>query len=154
METKVIDFLIGLPLFDELSGSELKIVERHFNYLEYAPGETIFKEGDKGDHVCFVASGTVDIVKTSKAGETVVIAMLSKSRSIGEMSIIDKAPRSATAIARTHVKMVTMTDRGFHQLQETFPRIGIKILMGLARLLSMNLRKASARLMDYMLPMG
>jgi CRP/FNR family transcriptional regulator, cyclic AMP receptor protein len=83
-----------------------------------------------------------------------VIATLSRGKSVGEMSIIDNCPRSATLKALTPVRIVTFSRPSFESLLVTHPRVGIKLLKGLARLLGHNLRKTSSRLCDYMMPMG
>jgi CRP-like cAMP-binding protein len=88
----------------------------------------------------------------NKEGTMVAIATLRKGRSIGEMSIIDEAPRSATIRARTKSTVILINRVQFNQIIDKYPFIGIKILKGLARLLSMNIRKTSSRLADYMLP--
>ena len=150
----IVDFLIDLPLFDALQGHELKVIARHMNYFELEPGELLFREGDKGDSVCFVVEGALDVYKESASGGDVVIATIPKRRSIGEMAIIDNTPRSATVRARTDTSLVALTEKGFDQILDEHPKIGIAILKGLSRLLSMNLRKTSSRLADYLLPLG
>ena len=86
--------------------------------------------------------------------DKVVITKLIKGGSIGEMSVIDKNPRSATVKACNNVILVAFTAFGFDMVLEDYPDIGIKILKGIARLLSLNLRKTSSRLADYMLPIS
>ncbi|MDI6796548.1 MAG: hypothetical protein QMD09_06370, partial [Desulfatibacillaceae bacterium] len=53
----ILDSLAGIPLFDELSDDELKILGQHMHFLEAGAGEMIFEEGEKGNYVCFVADG-------------------------------------------------------------------------------------------------
>ncbi len=154
MTETIIDFLIDLPLFDKLQAQELKIIARYMNLIEMNKGEILFKEGDKGDYVCFVADGTLEVIKQSVTGERVVITKLSRGRSIGEMSVIDNFPRSATIEALTEAILVILRRKGFESILEEHPKIGIKILKKISRLVSLNLRKTSSRLADYMLPLG
>ena len=147
----IMDFLIGIPLFDGLEGIELNIVAKHMNIVKVKEKDVLFKEGDRGDFICFVLDGIVDVIKESAQGSHVVIATLRKGRSIGEMSVIDDSPRSATARARSTASLLTLTKRSFDTILSNQPKIGIKILKGLARLLSLNLRKTSGLLADYML---
>jgi len=149
----IIDFIIELPMFDDLKGDELLIVASRMNFFELQKGETLFREGDKGDFVCYVVEGTLDVLKESVSGKEVTIATIPRKRSIGEMSIIDNTPRSATVRAKSDVALVSLTQQGFNEMLEQHPQIGISVLKGLARLLSMNLRKTSSRLADYMLPL-
>jgi len=154
MRDSIVDFLINIPLFDKLKANELKIIVKWMNLIEINEGEILFKEGEKGDYVCFIIDGTLDVIKESVTGESVVITALSKGRSIGEMSAIDDFPRSATIKARTEAKLVILTRKSFELMLEEYPEIGIKILKSISRLLSLNLRKTSSRLADYMLPLS
>ncbi len=154
MKGAIIDFLIDIPLFDRLNANELSIIAAHMNFFEIKKNDILFKEGDKGDYVCFVANGQLDVIKKSATGGLVVIATLSKGRSIGEMSMIDNTPRSATIRAQSDSTLVIIPRKGFDIIMELNPKIGIKILKGLARLLSMNMRKTSSRLADYLLTMN
>ena len=151
--TTIADFIMDIPLFSELKSHELGIVADHMNFFEIEEGEVLFKEGDQGDYVCFVLKGGLDVVKeTGAAGETVTIATITRKRSIGEMSVIDNTTRSATAIARSKTSLVSLPRKSFDTILDRYPKTGIKILKGIARLMSMNMRKTSSRLADYMLP--
>ena len=148
------DLLIQIPIFDNLDPQELRIAVRYMNLVEAKPGEIIFREGDRGDYVCFVADGVLDVIKASETGRHVVLSSLHKGRSIGEMSILDNFPRSASVRAKTEATLVTLSRDSFNHIIDEHPRIGVKILMGVARLLSLSMRKTSSRLADYMLPLG
>jgi len=151
IEEPVINLLVYIRIFDKFSPDELEIVARYMNHLKINKGEILFKEGDKGDYVCFVVDGTLDVVKQSRTGKSVAITELSKGRSIGEMSVIGDFLRSATVKARTEAKLVILKQRNFELILEDYPTIGIKILKGIARLLSLSLRDTSGRLADYIL---
>ena len=103
-----------------------------------------------GDFVCFVTKGALDVLKKNEKGKEILIASLGKGRSIGEMAVIDDFPRSATVKAKTHSTLIILTRRGFEQLLDKHPQIGVKLLKGLARLLSMNMRKTSSLLADML----
>lgn len=151
----IIQFLIlNIPILGRLKDEELKIIIKHMNLIDVIPGETVFEEGDRGDYVCFVVDGTLDVVKKSETGEGIVISTLSKGGSIGEMAVIDELPRSATVKARTKSTLITLSQENFNYILAEHSTIGVKVLKGIARLLSMNLRKTSSRLADYMLPLS
>ena len=154
MADAIIDFLINIPLFDSLKGKELDILAANMKFIELRKGDILFEEGEKGDYVCFVVDGILDVMKSTESGKRVVLTDLQKNRSIGEMAVIDDFPRSATVKARKNSTLVILTRQGFDAILKEHSEIGVKILKGLARLLSMNLRKTSSRLADYMLPIG
>jgi len=153
IQEPISDFLLNTPLFDGLKTNEIKNIAKHLSSIELSKDEILVKEGEEGNCVCFVVEGTLDVIKQSLTGESVIITALHRGRSIGEMSIIDDFPRSATVKARTQVKLVILTREGFDLLLEENPQVGIKILKKISRLLSLNLRKTSSRLADYMLPL-
>jgi CRP/FNR family transcriptional regulator, cyclic AMP receptor protein len=157
MKDAITELLAMFSFFDSLDEKDLSLISRHLHITELEPGKILFKEGDKGDCVYFVLDGELDVLKEAVSGrkaglDRVMITTLIKGKSIGEMSVIDRTPRSATVEARTKATLVGMTLEGFDFICEEHPRIGIKILKGISRLLSMNMRKTSSRLVDYMLP--
>ncbi len=149
----IVDSLCNIPLFDRLNGQELSVLGKYINIIEVNPGEYVFREGDRGDYICFVEEGSLDVMKRSSAGGSAIIATLTKGRSVGEMSVIDNFPRSATIRARTKATLLTLTRSRFDLILEQEPTIGVKILKGIARLLSQNLRRTSSQLADYMGPL-
>jgi CRP/FNR family transcriptional regulator, cyclic AMP receptor protein len=148
----IIDFLITMSLFDELSPVELAVVSDYMNFFEFEQGKILFKEGDPGDYICFVVDGAVDILKQSATGQRAVLATLNRGSTLGEMSIIDNIARSATVRARRNSTLVILSRKGFNTILDKHPKIGIKILKGIARLLSLNMRRTSSHLADYIVP--
>ncbi len=155
MSQAIIEFLIlNIPILGTLKDKELMVIEKYLNFIELTPGEIVFEEGDRGDYVCFVVEGSLDVLKRAETGQDIVISTLSKGRSIGEMSVIDDLPRSASVKARTKATLLTLSRENFDYILAEHATIGVKILKGVARLLCLNLRKTSSRLADYMLPLG
>ena len=150
----VVDLLIEIPMFDQIKADDLTVVARHMHFMDFEPKEVIFSEGDKGDFICFITEGILDVLKKNEEGKNAKIASLARGRSLGEMALLDDFPRSATVKSKTRSTLLILTRKGFEQLLEQHPQIGIKILKGLAKLLSMNLRKTSSLLADHMLPIG
>ena len=146
MQKDIIDCLNNIALFDKLIPNELETISKYMYTIKITKGKILFNEGDKGDHVCFIIDGKLDVIKKSGDNDTVVISTLSKGRSIGDMSIIDNFPRSATIKAQTDSKLVTLPRKNFDIILDEHPRIGIKILKGMTRLLCLYLRKASGQL--------
>ena len=99
-EEKTRDIMLALPLFDAFRSDELDTLARHMHSAEIMRGEHLFIEGDRGDFMCFVVRGLLDVLKKSTDGDHRVVACLGKGNTIGEMSVIDRAPRSATVVDR------------------------------------------------------
>lgn len=159
IEEAVAGFLIHFPFFQSLEKEELATISDHIDFLEVEAGVSLFKEGDEGDCVYFVVDGEIDVIKETMNGprvgiSRVVIANLTKGSTIGELSMIDSTPRSATVETHTRSILVRLTSDGFELVLDQYPKIGIKILKGLTQLLSRNLRKTTGRLADYTISQG
>ncbi len=74
-------------------------------------GETLFREGDKGDEMYLIKTGKIKIVKEMDPGEEKTLAVLEAGSFFGEMAVLDKRPRSASAIAETDTELI-IVDRG------------------------------------------
>lgn len=149
-EEETRDFLISLSLFDSFNVDELNLLAKHMSYIHLQRGEFLFVEGDKGDFMCFVVLGVLEVLKKSANGENVTIARLAKGSSIGEMALIDKSPRSATVVSRQPSTLITLTSKGFDRLTEESPLTGLKIIQKIARLLSLNMRRTSSKFADLL----
>lgn len=97
-------------------------------------GETIFREYDMGAEMYVVLEGTVDLFIGGEVVET-----LGPGEPFGEMSLIDQAPRTATAIARTECKLAVLPERRFLFMVQTAPHFALQIMKVMAdRLRKMN----------------
>jgi len=147
----LIDIIMDIPFFDGLDSHGLAVVAKRMNYFEIAKGETLFNEGDPGDSVCFVVKGSLDIYKQAATlGDQVRISTVARNQSIGEMAVIDEYTRSATVKARQDTSIVALTKRGFETILQENPSVGALILKKIASRVSMNLRRTTSQLADYM----
>lgn len=153
-EKNLVDFIINPPLFEFLERDDLFEVAARMDFVDLDAGEVLFHEWDRADFVCFIESGELDVTKKNGPDSSEVMATLTRGRSIGELSIINNFPRSSTVIARSKARLAVFPRSSFEDILEKKADIGINILKGLATLLSINLKKASSRLADNMLPMG
>jgi CRP-like cAMP-binding protein len=150
----IVNFIANIPLFDDLDMAELTLIAERMCLIELEAGQILFDQWEKGDSVCFVENGTMEVLKKSGGDAYTAIATLGRGRSIGEMSIIENFPRSVTLKALTPARVVTFSRHEFDFIMDTYPNVGISVLKSLARLLGHNLRKASSRMADYLMPMG
>ncbi len=144
------EFLVQLPMFSAFSIEELNSLSNHMSYIELDSGECLFREGDKGNFMGFVVSGILEVQKYSDSGRNVPIARLTRGSSIGEMALIDQAPRSATVISRQKATLVTFTEKGFELLAQQNPTLALKVIRKIARVLSLNMRRTSSKLADLL----
>jgi CRP/FNR family transcriptional regulator, cyclic AMP receptor protein len=135
--------------FSYLSDEQMDKIMVYIEKLELQTGETLFSEGDEGDYVCFIVFGSLEVVKlTTWQNFTTVIATLNEGYCIGEMALIDNAPRSATIRAVENTQLAILTQKAFDVMIQSEPELGVNILKGVAQTLSDNLRATTDRLAD------
>jgi CRP/FNR family transcriptional regulator, cyclic AMP receptor protein len=102
--------------------------------LKLAPGDSLFREGDKGEKTYVVLEGELDVLLGDFVLETVGPGTL-----IGEMALIDDSPRTATAVAKTSCRLAEIDRRRFHFLVQQTPHFATHVMKTLAdRLRRMN----------------
>ncbi len=147
---KDLEYLISeIPIFNELDADDTEILSQYLFPKDLQTGGLVCKEGQHGSFLSFVAMGELEIVKTLDNKE-VVISTITEGSSLGEMALIDGLTRSATVRACRASTILILRRDDFNTLLTKHPEVGIKILKGISRLLSLNLRKASAQITTYM----
>ena len=113
-------------------------------------GQTLIRQGDVGEWMLLLLEGTVDVVKSSDSGESSRLAVVKEGASIGEMSMLDSAPRYASCIAIDDVRAGVLTRPAIAYLIQNHPAIGAKLLVKLTQLLAQRLRNTSNRLVKVL----
>jgi CRP/FNR family transcriptional regulator, cyclic AMP receptor protein len=100
--------------------------------VTFQKGEVIFCEFEPGDNFYLIQSGRVQLVKIMGDIEK-ILDILEPGEMFGEMSILEEAPRSATAIAYTAVKALEFNRENFEILMQGNPQIAMKLLKTFTR---------------------
>jgi CRP/FNR family cyclic AMP-dependent transcriptional regulator len=104
------------------------------NALNLAPGDTLFKQGDRGDAMFIVLEGAMEI----RVGDEVVETS-TRGAILGEMALVDESPRGATVVAKVPSKLVRIDQRRFYFLIQQNPFFATHVMKVLAdRLRHMN----------------
>ncbi|WP_420563098.1 cyclic nucleotide-binding domain-containing protein [Thalassobaculum sp.] len=111
----------------------VKILDRRV----YRPGQTLFHEGDQAWAAFLIESGEVEIIRSAGERHEVVLATVGAGELIGEMGLIDKSPRSASArsVGMTVVQVIN---------EQNFSRLLANAEPGLVALLKVLLRRLRA----------
>ena len=102
----------------------------------FSAGQHIFTVGQPGDTMYVVKEGEVEVVVNGK-----VIDTIGPSGILGEMALIDKQPRSATAVAKTDCKLVSVNEQRFQRLVQQTPHFAIQVM----RVMAQRLRQMDAQ---------
>ena len=134
------DLLSAIPLFEELSGRELDAVQRLLHRREYVAGESIFVQGEPGLGMYIIARGEVSIQSEPTGRELVA---LGDGDFFGEIALLNEVIRTATARARTDCTLLSLFQPDLLGLLDRNPRLGVKILVALSRLVGLRLVEVS-----------
>ena len=134
----------------EFSFERIKKLVRYMSVYEVPPDTILFGEGDKNAYMVLIVEGRVDVVKFDSQRTPKKITSLGPGKTIGEMSIIDGEPRSASAVTGSEALLFVMTAEQFQSLNEAMPGIGITLVLKIAKQMSQYLRQTSGRLIDHL----
>lgn len=95
--------LAQVPLFSNLSPDALATLAAASRVRRFPSGQVIFSEGDPGDYLVVLEAGQLRVCRYSAAGEEIVLAVVDAPSIVGELALLDGAPRDATVIAQRSV---------------------------------------------------
>ena len=143
---------MSLPgFFDALSGEHRETVAKLLTEVEFEPGTTIFTEGDEGDAAYFIDEGEVRIeLELPEVDTESVLRYEGPGSTLGEVALLDRLPRSATAIADTLVRARTITTASLDELAQRDPGAALGLTQELARDATGKLRRLTEQASDLM----
>lgn len=152
--TKFHDELIGMieriKMFKNFDIKEIEILSGYLQAYQAQHGVVLFREGDRTSHLCLLVEGKLSVNKEVEYGHQKKLADVLPGRSIGEMSVIDGHPYSASVMATEDSILLMLTREKFLALIKGHPALGVKILLSITNLLSQRLRQTSGRLVDFL----
>lgn len=142
--TTKMETLKKIPLFASLNFKEMAQVLEITQVRNILEGTVIMKEGTTGEDMYIILKGQVDIIASGN-----IVAELKPGQFFGEMSLIDKSPRSATVRTRTDCKMLRITRSDFFPLLKRESRIGLKVFWAFLQNMNRRLRESDKIVSGY-----
>ena len=136
----IIEALVNVPIFENLSGKDLEKIGRLTHEREYKKGEHIFKKSAPAEGMYVILNGEVEIndPETKKT-----YANLYSGDFFGELALLDDEPRSASAITKQASRLIGFFRTDLLTLIERSPELGNRVLLNLSRVLGERLRKTN-----------
>ena len=136
---------------ESLDPSERSIVHQYFRPARFLKGERILRQGDPGDGCYFIDQGEVMLeLEDVETDAESVLGYIQPGMFLGEFSLLDGEPRSASAIAHTDVQARWFSRADFEALSEKYPHLGLAISNALGRNLCSKLRFYTGKMAEYM----
>ena len=134
-----IDQFHTVPALKGLTPAELDVVDTITFSVALKPGQTLFKEGDPGDGMYVIVSGSVEVTKTVDEGARWQIAQHGPGVCFGEMALLGNQTRAATCAALEPSLLLKVPYKEFSALLKQNSIAALKVTANLARSLSTRL---------------
>jgi protein phosphatase len=120
--------LTAVPLFDGFSKRHLRRLAREADAVEFEPGRAIVEEGQAGEALFVVLTGTARVVRAGRK-----VGSLIPGDFFGELSALDGGPRTASVVPETPVEVLRVFRHTLKRMVEQEPALAMGLLDGLAR---------------------
>jgi HEAT repeat protein len=121
-----------VPIFADLTPEDLQQVARSAGEQWYPDETVIFHQGDEGNVMFIIVNGHVQVIR-SVDGKDQVLARRGPGEFVGEMAIIESAPRSATLLTQGEVRMLAIEGDTFKQILRERPEVSLAVLRSVSR---------------------
>ena len=125
--TEVHSLFASVPLFSACSKRELRLLTKSAVVEPRATGATLVTEGQVGSDAYVILQGTCRVFRNGRR-----VGIVEAGGVVGELSMLNRAPRNATVVASTPLEVAILRRRDFLRLLEKSPSISFKLLEGLA----------------------
>jgi CRP/FNR family cyclic AMP-dependent transcriptional regulator len=137
-----IQFLKTVPFFNELSHRQLKTVSDIMFERNFEIDELIFTEGQPGAALFLILDGKV-AVEMCRENHTTILAILAKGAFLGEMALLNEAPRSANARSLERTYTLALYRNDLSRLIQRDPQTACHIYRALASIVGDRLRSTN-----------
>jgi 2-oxoglutarate dehydrogenase E1 component len=128
--------IASVALFRDLPLSEQALVASAVEPVELQPEQVLFREGDAGDALYVVTSGTLRVMRGGS-----VLGLIGAGEVTGELAVVDKKPRSADVIGHQAATLLKLPAAAFDELIARNPELA----SGLMQILAARMRSANAQ---------
>lgn len=122
------DVLRRVPIFSDLTETEISFLSERAVPRKYAAGELLFSEGDPCAGLFVIEEGNVRLFKTSASGREQVLAIDGPGSSIAELPVFDGGNYPASGAAVNDVAALFVSRQDFHSMCLVHPQVALKVL--------------------------
>lgn len=119
-------------LFQGLPDEVLEALAQKMTRQRLSKGQPLFHRGDQGDALYIIETGLIKIVREDEQGNEVILNQCGPGEAIGEMSLFDREPRSASVVAITDAEFLELKRDTFFELIDQRPDVSLILLQSLS----------------------
>lgn len=135
------------PLLATFNANELSLLSSFGDSRSYQAEDIIIREGDENDHLYLVLKGKLEVLQTFD-GQTRPVATLEAGDSLGEVSVFDPGPASATVRALSEAEVWLISRSSLDRLHAANPKVAYRLLSRITTCLSKRMRNMNDQLVD------
>ncbi len=115
------------PLFSSCSSKDLERIAKAGDQVTFAKGETLTKQGEPGKEAFIILIGKAIVKRSGKK-----VATLGTGSVVGELSLLDNGPRTATVVCDTECQVLVISRGNFLRVIDKVPALAHKLFGALA----------------------
>lgn len=128
-----LDLVRRVPLFSDLNPLQASMVADSVIKHRFKRGEALVSQGEKSGYLAIILSGRARVLATDSKGREVILAHLEAGAYVGEMSLIDDQPHSASVVAETQTDALILGREAFMRCLADSVPMAQTIMKGLVK---------------------
>lgn len=141
-----VESLRSVALFARFDEDQIAALEAVMSRRSVRSGETIFEQGADGNTLIVLLDGMLRVEVTGEDGISTPVARIQTGEVVGEIAVLDPAPRSASVIAATDCEVLELSRGGLLQLRRQAPSVSAGIVGGIIADVTRRLRDVNKRI--------
>lgn len=131
------DFTRTVSIFKGLTDAQLRMLSGICQVIDVPVGQVVFHQDSHGRHLYMVLNGEIEVLMGPKQ---VPVGRVLAGDVLGEVSLVERMPHSATAVAVQDSRLIRLASQDFETLIQRYPRIGMTVMQNIARSLGNKLK--------------
>jgi len=128
-----LSFLKVVPIFSDINENALQLILAKSRSLNFRKGSILMTEGETGESLYLILSGKVKIFVSDENGSELTLFIEGPGSYIGEISLLDDAPRTASAITLEKTEVISISKSAFIEVITQNPEIAFNIIKALTQ---------------------
>ncbi|MBU1237935.1 MAG: cyclic nucleotide-binding domain-containing protein [Gammaproteobacteria bacterium] len=144
---EILQLIDQIPFFGGFSDQEIQALTGYMGCYGAPRKARLLTEGQTDSHMLLLLTGRAAVLKNDSQGVEKIVAEAGPGTTLGEMSMIDVSPRSASCVTTEPTDFAVLTRGSLNEIFINSPRLGNKLLLVLLQLTMRRLREANDRLL-------
>jgi CRP-like cAMP-binding protein len=146
----ILEIIDKIALFEDFSRHEVELFCSYMNCYAAPRNAVLLGEGELGGHLLVIITGHAKIIKRDVDDSEKLVGIVGPGAMLGEMSLIDGQPRSASCVTAEPTDFAVLTRDNLNDILVNSTRLGNKLFLVLLQRMTRRLRDISNRLLPYL----